>query len=52
MLTIFGAASVSFMMLMDALERRGPGFILAFASRGIPISPLDSEKSCSQLFPT
>ncbi|MBX5474884.1 MAG: hypothetical protein IRZ20_07710 [Thermoleophilia bacterium] len=31
MLTIFGAASVSFMMLMYALERRGRGFILAFA---------------------
>jgi len=31
MLTIFGACVVTFMMLMYALERRGPGFILAFA---------------------
>jgi hypothetical protein len=31
MLTIFGAAAVSFMMLMYALERRGRIFILAFA---------------------
>lgn len=31
MLTIFGAASVSFMMLMYALERRSRRFILAFA---------------------
>lgn len=31
MLTIFGASAVSFMMLMYALERRGRGFILAFA---------------------
>ena len=31
MLTIFGASAVSFMMLMYALERRGSGFILAFA---------------------
>jgi hypothetical protein len=31
MLTIFGAAAVTFMMLMYALERRGPRFILAFA---------------------
>jgi hypothetical protein len=30
MLTAFGAAAVSFMMLMYALERRGRGFILAF----------------------
>jgi hypothetical protein len=30
-LTIFGAAAVTFMMLMYALERRGPRFILAFA---------------------
>lgn len=31
MLTLYGAAAVTFMMLMYALERRGPGFILAFA---------------------
>jgi hypothetical protein len=30
-LTAFGAVVVTFMMLMYALERRGPGFILAFA---------------------
>jgi hypothetical protein len=28
-LTAFGAASVTFMMLMYALERRGRGFIFA-----------------------
>jgi hypothetical protein len=31
MLTAFGAAAVTFMMLMYALERRGSGFVLAFA---------------------
>ncbi len=31
MLTAFGACAVTFMMLMYALERRGRGFILAFA---------------------
>jgi hypothetical protein len=31
MLTAFGVAALSFMMLMYALERRGPTFILAFA---------------------
>jgi hypothetical protein len=31
MLTLFGVAALSFMMLMYALERRGKGFILAFA---------------------
>jgi hypothetical protein len=31
MLTAFGAAAVTFMMLMYALEKRGRGFILAFA---------------------
>ncbi|HME05007.1 MAG TPA: hypothetical protein VKG38_18440 [Solirubrobacteraceae bacterium] len=31
MLTAFGAVAVTFMMLMYALERRGPRFILAFA---------------------
>jgi hypothetical protein len=31
MLTIYGAAAVTSMMLMYALERRGPGFILAFS---------------------
>jgi hypothetical protein len=30
MLTAFGAAAVTFMMLMYALERRGRGFIFAF----------------------
>jgi hypothetical protein len=29
-LTLFGAAAVTFMMLMYALERRGRGFIFAF----------------------
>jgi hypothetical protein len=31
MLTAFGAVVLTFMMLMYALERRGPRFILAFA---------------------
>jgi len=31
MLTLFGACAVTFMMLMYALERRGPLFILLFA---------------------
>jgi hypothetical protein len=31
LLTLFGVAALSFMMLMYALESRGPGFILAFA---------------------
>jgi len=30
-LTIFGVASLTFMMLMYALERRGRAFLLAFA---------------------
>jgi len=30
-LTLYGAAAVTFMMLMYALEARGRGFILAFA---------------------
>jgi hypothetical protein len=30
-LTAFGAIAVTFMMLMYALERRGPGFVAAFA---------------------
>jgi hypothetical protein len=30
-LTIFGAAAVSFMLVMYALEARGPRFIAAFA---------------------
>ncbi|HZC30035.1 MAG TPA: hypothetical protein VE261_00860 [Gaiellaceae bacterium] len=30
MLTAFGAAAVTLMMLMYALERRGSGFVLAF----------------------
>jgi hypothetical protein len=29
--TTFGAIAVSFMMVMYALERRHPGFVLAFA---------------------
>jgi len=32
MLTLYGACAVTFMMLMYALESRGPAFILAFAS--------------------
>jgi hypothetical protein len=31
MLTLYGACAVTFMMLMYALEARGPKFILAFA---------------------
>ena len=31
MLTLFGAAAVTFMMLMYALESRGRRFVLAFA---------------------
>jgi hypothetical protein len=31
MLTVFGAAALTFMMLMYAQESRHPGFILAFA---------------------
>jgi predicted membrane-bound mannosyltransferase len=31
MLTVFGAGAVTFMMLMYALERRHPGYLLAFA---------------------
>ena len=31
MLTAFGAAAVTFMMLMYALESRHPGYILAFS---------------------
>ena len=31
MLTLYGAVAVTFMMLMYALERRGPWFIAAFA---------------------
>jgi hypothetical protein len=30
-LTLYGVLAVGFMMLMYALERRGPGFVLAFA---------------------
>ncbi len=30
-LTLFGATAVTFMMVMYALERRHPGFVLAFA---------------------
>lgn len=31
MLTLYGACALTFMMLMYALERRGRGFIVAFA---------------------
>ncbi len=31
MLTLYGVAVLTFMMLMYALERRGDGFVLAFA---------------------
>jgi hypothetical protein len=31
MLTVYGAAAVTFMMAMYALERRGPRYVLAFA---------------------
>ena len=31
MLNLFGAAAVTFMMVMYALERRGPRYVLAFA---------------------
>jgi hypothetical protein len=31
LITLFGVAALTFMMLMYALERRGPRFILAFA---------------------
>ena len=31
MLTLFGVSALTFMMLMYALERRGRGFIFAFA---------------------
>jgi hypothetical protein len=31
MLTAFGVAALTFMLLMYALERRGPAFVLAFA---------------------
>jgi len=31
MLTLYGACAVTFMMLMYALESRGPAFILAFS---------------------
>ncbi len=30
-LTLYGVAVLTFMMLMYALEQRGPGFVLAFA---------------------
>jgi len=31
LITLFGVAALTFMMLMYALERRGPRFVLAFA---------------------
>jgi hypothetical protein len=37
MLTLFGVAALSFMMLMYAVERRGRGFILAFRLRLWPL---------------
>ncbi len=37
MLTVYGAGAVTFMMLMYALERRGPTFVAAFA-RGCALS--------------
>jgi hypothetical protein len=30
-ITVFGVAALTFMMVMYALERRGRGFVLAFA---------------------
>ena len=30
--TLYGVVALTFMMLMYALEKRGPGFILAFAA--------------------
>ncbi len=30
-ITLYGVVALTFMMLMYALEKRGPGFILAFA---------------------
>ena len=30
--TLYGVVAVTFMMLMYALERRGPAFVLAFAA--------------------
>lgn len=32
MLTVFGVSALAFMMLMYAMERRHPAFILAFAA--------------------
>lgn len=32
MITLFGAAALTFMMLMYLLENRGRGFVLAFAA--------------------
>jgi hypothetical protein len=32
LVTLYGVVAVTFMMLMYALERRGPGFVLAFAA--------------------
>ena len=31
LVTLYGVVAVTFMMLMYALEKRGPGFIAAFA---------------------
>ncbi len=31
MLNVFGACAVTFMMVMYAMERRGPGYIVGFA---------------------
>ncbi len=32
MLTVYGVVVITFMMVMYALERRGPAFVLAFAA--------------------
>ncbi len=32
MITLYGVGALTFMMAMYALERRGPGFVLAFAA--------------------
>jgi hypothetical protein len=31
-ITLYGVAALTFMMLMYALEKRGPAFVLAFAA--------------------
>ena len=44
MLTAFGVVALSFMMLMYALERRGPRFVIAFAC-GCALSSVYGEES-------